>query len=156
MHVVDLPSSDLAALARRASGSFLGLCAQRFVAMAGIDRCIMLSSQAFTAIIPLILVISVYAPSGQTDVVSQSLIRKFGLSGDAADAVTQLFHIPGGSGGVGAFSVALVFFSGVSFTRRLQTMYRMAWGQEKEGVRSGLFATLGLLTLLAEVVMLFE
>jgi membrane protein len=156
MDLVDLPSSDLTALARRVWGSFLGLCAQRFVAMAGIDRCVMLSSQAFTAIIPLMLVISVYAPSGETDVVAESLIRKFGLTGDAATAVEQLFHIPSDPAGVGAFSAALLFFSGVSFTRRLQTMYRMAWRQDKAGVRSGLFAALGLIALLAEILILFE
>ena len=156
MDLVDLPSSDLTALARRVWGSFLGLCAQRFVAMAGIDRCIMLSSQAFTAIIPLILVISVYAPSGETDVVAQSFIRKFGLTGDAASAVEQLFRVPSDAAGVGAFSAALLFFSGVSFTRRLQTMYRMAWRQEKAGVRSSLFAAFGLLALLVEILILFE
>jgi uncharacterized membrane protein YvlD (DUF360 family)/uncharacterized BrkB/YihY/UPF0761 family membrane protein len=124
--------------------------------MAGIDRCIMLSSQAFTALIPLLLVVSVYAPSGETDVVAQSLIRRFGLTGDAADAVEQLFRISDDSASVGAFSAVLLAFSGVSFARRLQTMYRAAWVQEKEGVRSGLFAALGLLALLLEVVLVFE
>ena len=45
-------------------------------------------------------------------------------------------------------------FSGVSFTRRLQRMYRSAWEQEAAGIRGGLFAALGLLTLLIEMLVL--
>ena len=45
----------------------------------------------------------------------------------------------------------MLLYSGVAFTRRLQRMYRAAWGQEKVGVRSTVFATLGLLNLIAVV-----
>jgi membrane protein len=151
-----LPVDDLLALSRRVTTSFGGRCAQRFLDMAGIDRCIVLSSQAFTALIPLMILISTLAPVGKEDVIAQTITAKFGLTGDTAAAVHQLFSAPeGASSGVSLFSALLLLFSGLSFTRRLQAMYRAAWGQQPEGARSGLFATLGLLILLAEVFVLY-
>ena len=152
----DRSTDDLAALTSRVQGSFLGRCVLRFVRLGGLDRCIVLSSQAFTALIPLLILAGALAPAGDEDAVAQSLIRKFGLSGDSADAVTQLFTTPaGGSSGVGIFSAFLLLFSGVSFTRRLQRMYRAAWGQENAGVRGGLFAALGLVVLIIEVLVAY-
>jgi uncharacterized membrane protein YvlD (DUF360 family)/uncharacterized BrkB/YihY/UPF0761 family membrane protein len=145
-------SDDLASLMERLRLSFLGRCVHRFVRMAGIDRCIVLSSQAFSALIPLLILVSTLAPTSEEDVIAETLIRKFALSGDAAAAVDQLFATPAGAtGSVSVFSAFLLLFSGVSFTRRMQTMYRTAWGQEKAGVRGGLFAALGLVVLLVEV-----
>ena len=70
--------------------------------------------------------------------------------------MTQLFTTPaGGSSGVGIFSAFLLLFSGVSFTRRLQRMYRAAWEQEKSGVLGGLFAALGLVVLIIEVLVAY-
>jgi uncharacterized membrane protein YvlD (DUF360 family)/uncharacterized BrkB/YihY/UPF0761 family membrane protein len=153
---LNLPSDDLLALSRRVGESFLGRCVRRFLAMAGIDRCIVLSSQAFTAFIPLLILVSTLAPAGHEDVLAQTIVTKFGLTGDTAAAVHQLFTTPDeASGGVSLFSALLLVFSAVSFTRRLQAMYRAAWEQEHEGVRSGLFAALGLAALLLEALVLY-
>ena len=136
--------------------SFVGRCIRRFVGMSGIDRCLVLSSQAFTALIPLLIVVSTLAPPRRPDVVARTIVRKFGLSGDSANAVDQLFHIPGeATTGVSIASAVLLVYSGVSFTRRLQKMYLAAWRQEKAGVRGGLFAALGLLVLIGEVLILY-
>jgi membrane protein len=153
----DRSTDDLAELTSRVQGSFLGRCVLRFLRLGGLDRCIVLSSQAFTALIPLLILAGALAPAGDENAVAESLIRKFGLSGDSADAVTQLFTVPAGgsSGGVGLFSAFLLLFSGVSFTRRLQRMYRAAWDQENAGVRSGLFAALGLVVLIVEVLVAY-
>ena len=151
----DNSADDLAALTIRAQGSFLGRCVLRFVRIGGLDRCVVLSSQAFTALIPLLILAGALAPAGDEDAVAQSLIRKFGLSGDSADAVTQLFTAPGTSSGVSIFSAFLLLFSGVSFTRRMQRMYRAAWEQEKSGVLGGLFAALGLFVLIIEVLVAY-
>ena len=82
-----------------------------FIALQGIDRAVVLASQAFTALIPLLLLVSALAPAGDRDVVSDGIIRRFRLTGDAADAVRQLFAHPGGSA-TGVFSVFLLVFSG--------------------------------------------
>jgi uncharacterized BrkB/YihY/UPF0761 family membrane protein len=153
---VQLPTDDIAALVQRVWGSFLGRCVQRFLAMAGFARGIVLASQAFTALIPLLILTSTLAPAGQEDVVAQTVITKFGLTGSSADSVEQLFQVPeGATSTISVFSALLLLFSGLSFARRMQTMYRQAWGREKQGVRSGLFAALGLVTMLAEVLVLY-
>jgi uncharacterized membrane protein YvlD (DUF360 family)/uncharacterized BrkB/YihY/UPF0761 family membrane protein len=132
-------------------GSFIGRCVRRFLRMSGFDRCIVLSSQAFTALIPLLILVSALAPKGRQDVLARTLVTKFALTGDAAAAVEQLFTTPeGASSEVSVFSAILLLVSGVSFTRRIQTMYRAAWDQGTAGVRSGLFAALGLFALLSE------
>ena len=154
---VMVPSGGPAAeLVQRLWDSFPGRCAQRFIRMRGIDRCIVLSSQAFTALIPLLILVSGLAPADREDVIASTIIRKFGLTGDSAAAVNKLFDTPAGAvASASVFSAILVLWSGVSFTRRMQTMYRTAWDRDKEGVRSGLFAALGLLALLAEIVVLY-
>ena len=147
---------DLADLAHRVRHSFPGRCAVRFIEMAGIDRSMVLASQAFTSLIPLLILVATWAPASEGDVVGDTLVSKFGLEGDAASAVQQLFHVPeAASSQVSAFSAFLLVISGTSFTRRFQRMYRAAYGQEKAGVRSGVYSTLGLFVLLAEVFVLY-
>jgi membrane protein len=151
MSSVSLPTEDLLALSQRVWGSFLGRCVHRFLRMSGIDRCIVLSSQAFTALIPLLIVLSTLAPAGTDDLIARTIIERFGLSGDSAAAVEQLFATSGAAtASVSVFSALLLLYSAVSFARRLQAMYLAAWGLEKVGVRSNLFAALGLVALLLE------
>jgi membrane protein len=151
-----LPSQDIQALYQRLEESFLGRCTRRFLMMSGLDRCIVLSSQAFTALIPLLVLVSSLAPAGYEDVLPDTIIRKFGLSGKSADAVAKLFETPpGGTSTMSVFSALLLVYSGVSFTRRMQKMYRAAWGEPKAGVRSGLFAALGLFVLVVEVLLVY-
>ena len=151
-----LPTDDLVALGERARESFLGRCVRRFLEIRGIDRSLVLASQAFTALIPLLILASTLAPTDQANVISRTIVRKFGLTGDSAAAVEQLFHTPeSGTGTLSVFSALLLVFSGVSFTRRLQGMYLDAWDREKPGIRGGLLAALGLVALLAEVLVLY-
>jgi len=145
-------TEDLVELYERLFDSFLGRCIRRFLMMNGLDRCIVLSSQAFTALIPLLILVATLAPAGYENVIAEAFIAKFNLTGDSADAVTQLFAAPTAAAStLSVFSLLLLLFSGVSFTRRMQSMYRSAWEQEKAGVRSGLFAALGLVAILIEV-----
>ena len=145
-------SEDLTAFAQRAMDSFLGRSVMRFIRMEGFDRSIVLSSQAFTALIPLFIIVASAAPAGEESAIADAFINRFALTGDSAAAVEQLFTTPpGATSSVTIFSALLLLYSGVAFTRRMQRMYRAAWEQEKVGVRSTVFATLGLLALLAEV-----
>ena len=129
---------------------------QRFVAIQGIDRSVVLASQAFTALIPLLILVAALAPAGSEAEVSQVLIRRLGLTGEGAEAVETLFDIPdAAAGGVSVFSALLLLASGTSFARRLQKMYLAAWDEEKVGVRSGLYAAAGLLVLMLEIAVLY-
>jgi len=148
---------DLTDLIRRIMDSFLGRCVRRFIDMAGIDRSMVLASQAFTSMIPLLILVATWAPADKDNVIADSLISKFHLEGDAASAVTQLFAVPeGATGSVSTFSALLLLISGTSFTRRFQRMYRSAYEQPKAGIRSGVYSTLGLVVLLLEVFVLYS
>ena len=149
-------SRDLTALSERVRSSFLGRCVLRFVLIQGFDRCIVISAQTFTALIPLFIVVASAAPAGQEDVISQAIIKRFALSGEPAAAVEQLFTTPpDATSETTIFSALLLIYSGVAFTRGLQRMYRAAWGQDKAGIRSALFASLGLTALILEMVVAY-
>src|SRR4051794_16252781 len=106
----------MAALSTRLWGSFLGRCVRRFLMMGGIDRCLVISSQAFTALIPLLILISTLAPAGRADIIADAIVTKFGLDGESADAVEKLFTTAGApTSGLSVFSALLLLFSGVSF-----------------------------------------
>ena len=151
-----LPTEDFAALSQRVGESFLGGCVRRFLTMNGIDRSLVLASQAFTALIPLLILVSTLLPAGSTHVVSQMIVRKFGLSGDSATAVRRLFETPEvATSSLSVFSALLLVFSGISYTRRLQATYLAAWDRPKPGRRGALSAALGLFALLAEVLALY-
>lgn len=147
---------DLRALVQRVWGSFLGRSVRRFIRMDGIDRSLVLSSQAFTALIPLLIVAATLAPPGGPAAVARTLITKFGLSGTSAASVNQLFAVHGvAETSVGFGSAILLLYSGVSFTRRLQKMYRAAWDQQKAGVRGNAYAAVALVVLLVEVLVVY-
>jgi len=139
----------------RIERSFAGSCIREFVALQGIDRAVVLASQAFTALIPLLLLVSAWSPADDRDVVSDSIIRRFRLAGGAADAVQQLFASPGG-GATGVLSVFLLFFSGVSLARRMQRMYLQAWRLEAAaGVGRVVNAAFGLTVLVLGIGLLY-
>ena len=123
--------------------------------MQGIDRAVVLASQAFTAVIPLLLLASALAPADNRDIVSVGIIRRFRLSGGAADAVRELF-VHSGDSATGLLSVFLLFFSAVSLARRMQRMYQQAWGLAAvNGVGRALNAALGLSVLLLGIGLLY-
>jgi membrane protein len=114
-----------------------------------------LASQAFTALIPLLLLVSAWSPADGRDVVSDSIVRRFRLAGGAADAVRQLFASPG-IGATGVLSVFLLFFGGVSLARRMQRMYQQAWRLDAAtGVTRVINAAFGLTVLLLGIALLY-
>lgn len=135
--------------------TFAGRCVRSFLDLQGIDRAMAVAAQAFTALIPLLLLTSALAPTNSRDLVARAVIRKFGLTGGSANAVEQLFASPG-QGSVGVLSVVLLVFSGVSLSRRLQRLYQQAWQLDlRAGVRGSLNAALGLSALVIEIALLY-
>lgn len=142
------------ALRSRLETSFARRCIASFVGVQGIDRAMVIASQAFTALIPLLIVVSAVAPRADRDLVSDVIIRRLALSGSAADAVRQLFAHPD-EATTGVLSVLLLLFSGLSLARRMQRLYLQAWRlQPRTGVRGTLSAAFGLAALMIEVVLL--
>lgn len=148
-------ADDLRARAHRLETTFAGRCAREFIALQGFDRALVLASQAFTALIPLLLLVSALAPADDRDIVARALIGRFRLTGDAADAVRQLFT-HSGSGAVGVLSGFLLVFSGVSLTRRMQRMYQQTWQvRPRPGVVHAAHAALGLAALVLGIALLY-
>ncbi|MDU0314164.1 YhjD/YihY/BrkB family envelope integrity protein [Phycicoccus sp. M110.8] len=144
-------------LRRRLGESFAGRCVQQLVAQQAVDRAMVIASQAFTALIPLLILVAALAPASRRGLVADAIVGRFNLSGESAAAVQQMF---GGSTNPSTelLSVVLMVVSGVSLTRRIQRMYRQAWHREGDpgvvGLRGSLNATLGLSAMLVEIVLL--
>jgi membrane protein len=126
-----------------------------FTQLQGIDRAMSIASQAFTAVIPLLILLAAALPTGSGNAVADSIVRRFALSGAAARSVRMVFD-QSESASLGLGSLLLLVFSGVSLTRRLQRMYLAAYGLDAlPGVRSSLNAALGLGALLVEISLLY-
>jgi uncharacterized BrkB/YihY/UPF0761 family membrane protein len=146
---------QIASVVHRLEETFLGRCVRTFIVFQGVDRAMVIASQAFTALIPLLILSSALTPASDQDVVAEALVTRFGLSGDAAAAMDALFT-PVEPGSVGVVSVLLLLVSGVSLTRRMQRMYIAAWQLSlRTGVRATLNATLGLAVLIVEIGLLY-
>jgi membrane protein len=125
-------------------------CLRSFFEIQGIDRAMVLASQAFTALIPLIILTSAILPTENHSSMADGIIRKFALTGDSAAAVSTVFA-GSGSGDIGVLSIFLLVFSGVSLTRRLQRLYLEAYQLPRTpGVRGSLYAAVALGALLVE------
>jgi membrane protein len=107
----------------------------RLVSLEIIDRSLVIGAQAFSALVPLLIVVAgVSSSDGRS--FADALIDRFNLEGDTADAVRETF---GGSTGGATLTVAgvlIVFFSALSFTRAVQRTFELTWGLQKRGLRS--------------------
>ena len=126
-------------------------CLRCFFAVQGIDRAMVIASQAFTALIPLVILASAILPSENHASIADGIIRKFALTGDSAHAVQTVFA-PTGEASIGLFSLLLLLLSGVSLSRRLQRMYLEAWQLPRApSVRASLYAAFALGALIIEI-----
>jgi membrane protein len=147
-------------LRRRFETSFAVRAFDRFSAIDGKTRGLVIAGQAFTRLIPLfILVASLGSHDSGRGSIADSLILRFHLGGSAATAVRDLFNRPpGATGTLGIVSIVVLLFSLLSLTRALQGVFESAWGFEPQGFRgtlnglsgTGLFVTEAIvLTMLA-------
>ncbi|HEY6761083.1 MAG TPA: hypothetical protein VI318_16415 [Baekduia sp.] len=107
----------------------------RLISLEILDRSLVIGAQAFSALIPLLIVIAGVGSSDGSSF-ADTLIDRFDLKGDTADAVHQTFG--GGTGGtsVTTISVLIVIFSSLSFTRAVQRTFELTWGLPKRGMRA--------------------
>ncbi|NIK59276.1 YhjD/YihY/BrkB family envelope integrity protein [Kribbella shirazensis] len=142
-------------IAQRLEHTFPGRCAGSFLALRGVDRAMVIASQALTALIPLLLLVSTLAPANRRDVVAQGFVRRFELSGNAAEAVREVFARPVGGSSIGVLSVVILVFSAMSLARRVQRLYQDAWQLDAVGgVRGRLTTFVGLGALLLQIALL--
>jgi membrane protein len=124
----------------------------RFLAVQGIDRAMALAAQAFSALIPLIIVYSALAPYKEGDDFANELIDRFDLSGSAAATVRAAFTSPSTvQSSLNVLSVLLVIISALSFSRGMQRLYEGAYRQPTLGMRNTGRGLMWLLTIVIYV-----
>lgn len=110
----------------------LRACVDRIVHIQFVDRSVALGSLAFTALVPLLVIVAAFMPGA--DGIADTLIERFQLTGSTADLVQQVFAEPDTSrGAISVFGVLLLFGSALSFTRALQRLYELAWRLDTRG-----------------------
>ena len=97
---------------------------QRFVEIQGIDRAMALGAQAYTALIPLLIVYVSLLPRADNEDFADVMIKEFELSGSTAASFKRAFA-PAGEveSSVTALGVILLIVSALSFTRGMQRLY---------------------------------
>jgi membrane protein len=126
--------------------------AVRFVDLQGFDRAVALAGQAFTALVPLLIVYSALVSQATGRDFADELIRIFDLKGSAATDLRNAFapasNVPNEVNVFGAF---LLVVSALSFTRALQRLYQLAWHQSSLGLRAAKWGLIWLALVIAIV-----
>jgi membrane protein len=128
---------------------FLLRCAQRFAAIEGIDRAIALASSAFTALIPLSVLVGAVLPWVGREDTADDLVERLELSGAGAEAVRKAFEPAGGTEtSIGIAGAVLLVITVLAFTRAIQRLVERTWELPPLSVRNtrgGLLWIVGLI-----------
>jgi membrane protein len=100
-----------------------------------IDRSLVVGAQAFSALIPLLIVLA-SASSKDGGTFADALIERFDLSGDGAEAVRETFAAPASSSSLTAAGLIVLVYSALAFTRALQRTFELTWGLQRRGMRN--------------------
>jgi membrane protein len=120
----------------------------RFVHVQGLDRAMAIGAQAYTALIPLLIVYASLLPRAENEDFADTMIKEFELSGSTASSFKRAFA-PAGEveSGVTVLGIVLLLVAALSFTRGMQRLYEGAFDLEKLGVKNTPRALLWLLVL---------
>jgi membrane protein len=111
--------------------------AERFIGIQGVDRAMALAAQAFSALIPLLIVYSAVVSRGEGRDFADELIDRFELSGAAAESVRQAFTSSQTvEDTVSLLGAVLLVISALSFARGMQRLYENAYGMPPLGMRN--------------------
>ena len=118
-----------------APSSLLGRLLVRLAEIGGVERGTVLGAQAFTALIPYLVVTSALVPRSENESFADTLIERFDLDGGAADGVRALFATSGEvESGITFIGIAVLLVTVVSFARALQNTYERSYHLEPSGV----------------------
>jgi membrane protein len=102
----------------------------------GIDRSMALAAQAFTALIPLVILVAVATEGGKGKSLSNQIVDRFNLTGPTAESVRRALPTTGSvEDGLSALSIFILVVSALSFTRALQRLYARLWEVQARGFR---------------------
>jgi membrane protein len=118
-----------------APGSLLGRLAARLAEIGGVQRATVLGAQAFTSLIPYLVIASALVPTARNESFADTLVDNFDLEGRAADGVQDLFASAGDvEGAITMIGLVILTLSVTSFARTLQSTYERAYGLEPSGL----------------------
>ncbi|MEU5536395.1 hypothetical protein [Streptomyces sp. NPDC020362] len=96
-----------------------------------------LASSALTALVPVAILGGTLLGSLTSYDAAQRIIKRYGLTGAGADAVSALFSpAEAGSTSVSVFGVLFLAISSLSFTRTLQRLFEQVWELKPLSVRN--------------------
>jgi membrane protein len=132
-HVLRTRSARRAAtMSDRLSSAAAAHVWRRLNAMDFINRAMLFGAVLFLCLVPLILIIESLAGQSATT----RLIRRFGLTGKAADATSTVFTSPSTtSAAITGLSYVLLAFSGIAVAAAIQELYERAFDLETRGIR---------------------
>ncbi|MQS16683.1 hypothetical protein F7Q99_31970 [Streptomyces kaniharaensis] len=114
----------------------------------GFDRSTALASSAFTALIPLALLVT--SILGRSRDLAGQIISRYGLTGGGADAVRALFSVTSGQdSGLSVFGSLFLLVSALSFARAAQRLFEQSWELTPLSVRNTANGLIWLLALAA-------
>jgi membrane protein len=141
---VDQSSSRMAQLKRRiepavrlAQAGLPGRILGRLIEVNFLDRTVILAAQAFSAILPLIMVVNIVSPHPGGDSPAAALARRLGLGPrDVASLQSAIAPPPSARASIGVLGVILALLTATSFARALQRSYELAWRLPPAGLRA--------------------
>lgn len=114
-------------------------CLIRFGAIGGRDRALVLGGQAFTTVIPLLIVVAAAASGRGPTALGDRLADRFHVTGSSAQSIRTLFERPpGATGAVIIVGLVVLLFSLLSLTRSMQRACEAAWQLPAIGIRGTL------------------
>ncbi|WP_168626534.1 YhjD/YihY/BrkB family envelope integrity protein [Cryobacterium sp. BB307] len=132
-----------------ALGRFVMRTSSSLVEIEVFDRAMTLAAQAFTSILPLVIVVAALR-RGDAEPIGRGLSNYLGLNDSAATALERV--VPASSdvfNALGWFGTLLLIVSATAFSRALERFYARVWSKRKLGFRAAwrLFAVLATILL---------
>lgn len=130
-------------------------CLKRFLAINGRDRALVMGGQAFTTVIPLLIVLAAAASRQGPAAMADRLSARFHVTGASAESIRILFERPpGATGSITIAGLVVLVFSLLSLTRSVQRTYEAAWQLPAVGVRGTLNGMTAIGLLIASLLVL--
>ena len=122
---------------RAAQGGLPGRILGRLVEVQFLDRTVILAAQAFSAVLPLIMVVSTVSPHPGGDSPAVTLVRRLGLTtSEVSSLQSAVAPPPSARASIGVLGVVLALLTATSFARALQRSYQLAWRLPPVGLRA--------------------
>jgi membrane protein len=114
-----------------------GRILSRLIKVHFLDRTIILAGQAFSALLPLIMVVNTVSPHPGGDSPAAAPARRLGLdTKDLSSWQVAIAPPPSARASIGVLGVILAILTATSFARALQRSYELAWRLPPAGLRA--------------------